>query len=108
MDGESFDRLSVVVHRLREKASRRTALRLLLGGSAVAAGGLLVDSADARKKNKNKNKSVGALAAAVAPTVIAATASAATGSAFPVLETAAAMEVVATVASARADSAVAA
>lgn len=56
MDGDSFDRLSVVVNRLREKASRRDALRLLLGGSAVAAGGLLVESADARKKNKNKNK----------------------------------------------------
>ena len=32
MDGESFDRLSVVVHRLRDKATRRGALGLMLGG----------------------------------------------------------------------------
>ena len=54
MDGESFDRLSVVVHRLRDKATRRGALGLLLGGSVAAASGLLADDADAKKNNKNK------------------------------------------------------
>ncbi len=57
MDGESFDRLSVVVHRLREQASRRTALRLILGGSLAAAGALTAVDGEAKKKNKrNKNR----------------------------------------------------
>lgn len=58
MDGEAFDRLSVAVHRLREQATRRNALRLLAGGAAVAATGLSIDDTNAkrRKKNKNKNK----------------------------------------------------
>ncbi len=55
MDGESFDRLSVVVHRLRSKATRRGALGLLFGGSVAAAGSLLGEDAEARKRNKNKN-----------------------------------------------------
>ena len=41
MDGESFDRLSVVVHRLRDNATRRGALGLVLGGSVAALSGLL-------------------------------------------------------------------
>ncbi len=56
MDGESFDRLSVVVHRLRDQASRRSAFRLLLGGALVGAGALAADDTDAKKKNKNRNK----------------------------------------------------
>ena len=39
MDGSSFDKLSVSVHRLREQASRRNALRLLAGGTAAAVAG---------------------------------------------------------------------
>jgi hypothetical protein len=55
MDGESFDRLSVIVNRLRDRSSRRDALRALLGGSAaVAAAALADDDADARKKNRKK------------------------------------------------------
>lgn len=57
MDGESFDRLSVVVHRLRDRASRRGALGLLLGGSVAAASGLLAHDAGAKNKNKNKKNS---------------------------------------------------
>jgi hypothetical protein len=53
MDGESFDRLSVVVHWLRDKASRRSALGLLLGGSVAAASGILADDAGARNRNQN-------------------------------------------------------
>ena len=57
MDGESFDRLSVVVHRLRDKATRRGALGLVLGGSVAAVSGLLTEDAGAKKHNKNgKNK----------------------------------------------------
>jgi hypothetical protein len=56
MDGESFDRLSVGVHRLRDKATRRGALGLLLGGSLAAAGTLLGEDAAAKKRNKNKNR----------------------------------------------------
>jgi hypothetical protein len=56
MDGESFDRLSVVVHRLRNKATRRGALGLVLGGSLAAIGGLLTDDAGAKKRNKNSKK----------------------------------------------------
>jgi hypothetical protein len=56
MDGESFDRLSVVVHRLRNKATRRGALGLVLGGSLAAVSGLLADGAGAKKRNKNGKK----------------------------------------------------
>ncbi|MCC7025065.1 MAG: hypothetical protein IT338_19695 [Thermomicrobiales bacterium] len=56
MDGEAFDRLSVAVHRLRGQATRRGALRMLLGGSVAAASGLLGHDAEAKKKKKNKNK----------------------------------------------------
>src|SRR5215217_8779025 len=56
MDGESFDRLSVVVHRLRDKATRRGALGLLLGGSVAAVSGTLADDAGAKHKNKKHNK----------------------------------------------------
>ena len=56
MDGESFDRLSVVVHHLREKATRRGALGLLLGGSAAAATGLLANDAAARNRHRHRNK----------------------------------------------------
>jgi hypothetical protein len=55
MDGSSFDKLSVDVHRLREQASRRGALRLLLGGSLILAVPGLVAEAH-NKKHKNKNK----------------------------------------------------
>ena len=57
MDGESFDRLSVVVHRLRDKATRRGALGLVLGGSVAAVSGMLTDDAGAKKRNKNKKNS---------------------------------------------------
>ena len=50
MDGESFDRLSVVVHRLHNKATRRRALGLLLTGSVGAVSGMLADDADARDR----------------------------------------------------------
>ena len=57
MDGESFDRLSVVVHRLRDKATRRGALGLMLGGSIAAVSGLLTEDAGAKKHNKrDRNK----------------------------------------------------
>ncbi|MCA9880377.1 MAG: hypothetical protein KC442_21425 [Thermomicrobiales bacterium] len=54
MDGSSFDRLSVSVHRLRGQATRRNALRLLAGGSAAALASAVVPDADAKKKHKNK------------------------------------------------------
>src|SRR5687768_5243786 len=54
MDGESFDRLSVVVHRLRDRATRRGALRMLAGGAVALASGLLGDEAEARKGHNNK------------------------------------------------------
>lgn len=55
MDGSSFDKLSVTVHRLRGQASRRNALRLLAGGAVAAVGGAIATETDAKKK-KNKNK----------------------------------------------------
>jgi hypothetical protein len=55
MDGESFDRLSVVVHRLRNTATRRRALGLLLSGSVAAVSGMLADDAGARDRNRNNN-----------------------------------------------------
>lgn len=59
MDGESFDRLSVVVHRLGERATRRGVLGLVLGGTLTAAGSLLAEDAGAHKKHKNRRKSNG-------------------------------------------------
>jgi hypothetical protein len=56
MDGKSFDRLSVVVHRLREQATRRGALRLLLGGSLAVAGTLAADEGEARRRKNRKRK----------------------------------------------------
>jgi hypothetical protein len=55
MDGESFDRLSVIVHRLRDKATRRSALGLLLSGSVAAVSGMVADNASARDRNRNNN-----------------------------------------------------
>lgn len=55
MDGESFDRLSVTVDRLRDRSTRRGALGVMLGGLLAASSGLLSD-AEARKKNRNRNK----------------------------------------------------
>jgi hypothetical protein len=55
MDHKSFDRLSVVVDRLRTGATRRDTLRLLLGGSLAAAAAVTAEDAEAkRKKNKKK------------------------------------------------------
>ncbi len=56
MDEKSFDRLSVVVHRLRDKTTRRGALGLLFGGSLAAAGTLLGEDAEAKKGKKNRNR----------------------------------------------------
>jgi len=56
MDGEAFDRMSVRWQKLREQATRRGALRFLVGGSLAAATGLQVDRTEAHKKNKNKYK----------------------------------------------------
>ena len=54
MDGSSFDKLSVSVHRLREQASRRNALRLLFGGAAAAIGGATASDSDAKKKKRKR------------------------------------------------------
>jgi hypothetical protein len=54
MDGESFDRLSVVVHHLQNKATRRSALGLLFGGTLAAGASLLGEEAGARKGSKNR------------------------------------------------------
>ncbi len=56
MDGESFDRLSVVVHRLREKATRRGALGLLFAGSVAAVAGIGANDADAKRGRRKKKK----------------------------------------------------
>jgi hypothetical protein len=56
MDSESFDRLSVGVHRLQRQVSRRGALRLVLGGSAVAVGGVTGDEAEARRGRNRRNR----------------------------------------------------
>ena len=56
MDGSSFDKLSVSVHRLREQASRRNALRLLAGGTAAVVAGAVATETDAKKKNKKYKK----------------------------------------------------
>jgi hypothetical protein len=57
MDGSSFDKLSVSVHRLREQASRRNALRLLLGGAAAVSGILASQpESEAKKKKKKRRK----------------------------------------------------
>ncbi len=55
MDGETFDRLSVGVHRLRERVTRRGALGVLLGGT-LAAVGLSADETDARRRRRKKKK----------------------------------------------------
>lgn len=52
MDGEAFDRLSVQWQRLREQATRRSALQVLLGGSLAAAIGLAGDRSEAKNKNR--------------------------------------------------------
>jgi len=54
MDGESFDRLSVVVHRLSERATRRGIFGLVLGGSLTAAESMRSENAGARHKNKRR------------------------------------------------------
>lgn len=59
MDGESFDRLSVAVHRLRDQATRRGALGLLLGGAVAAVTGLAVEETEARKRRRNKKRRKG-------------------------------------------------
>jgi hypothetical protein len=51
MDGEAFDQLSVQFHRLREQATRRGALGLLMGGVLVATGGLRGNLAGAKYKH---------------------------------------------------------
>lgn len=56
MDGEAFDRLTMAVHRLRDQATRRNALRLLFGGAAVAAVGLPAEDAEARRKKRRRKK----------------------------------------------------
>jgi hypothetical protein len=56
MDDKAFDRLSVMVHRLRDQATRRGALKVLFGGAVAAAGGLLADETDAKKRHKKKHK----------------------------------------------------
>jgi hypothetical protein len=56
MDGERFDRLSVVVHRLGERATRRGVLGLVLGGSLTAADSLLAQNVGAHKQNKRHKK----------------------------------------------------
>jgi len=55
MDGEAFDRLSVRWQRLREQATRRGALKYLLGGSLAVAIGLEADQSEAKNK-KHKHK----------------------------------------------------
>jgi hypothetical protein len=59
MDGESFDRLSVVVHRLRDTATRRGALRLLLGGSAATALLVLEGETEARRRRRRRGRCKG-------------------------------------------------
>ncbi|MFT4040647.1 MAG: hypothetical protein QM692_20875, partial [Thermomicrobiales bacterium] len=54
MDGSSFDQLTVGVHRLREGATRRNALRLLAGSAAAAVGGAIIAPDTDAKKNKKK------------------------------------------------------
>jgi hypothetical protein len=55
MDGETFDRLSVQIQRLRDQATRRGALRVLLGGSLAAVGGFFGKEAAAKNKRR-RNK----------------------------------------------------
>ncbi|MCC6314021.1 MAG: hypothetical protein IT337_08390 [Thermomicrobiales bacterium] len=56
MDDTRFDRLSVVVDKLRTGASRRETLRLLLAGSLAAAAATVEDAEAKKKKHKNRNK----------------------------------------------------
>jgi hypothetical protein len=61
MDEESFDRLSVAVNRLREKATWRGTLGRVLGGSLAAISGQLTEDAGPKKRSgsskntRNKN-----------------------------------------------------
>lgn len=55
MDGDSFDRLSVGVHRLREGVTRRGAMGVLFGG-LLAAVGVNADETDARRRRRKKKK----------------------------------------------------
>lgn len=57
MDPDSFDRLSVVVHRLRERATRRGALGLLVGGAVAAVAAVFGDDAEAKRRGRNRNRS---------------------------------------------------
>ena len=55
MDNEAFDRLTVVVGKLRDRGSRRDAFRLLAGGALAIAALREGGDAEARKR-KNKHK----------------------------------------------------
>ncbi len=55
MDGDSFDQLSVGVHRLREGVTRRGAVGVLFGG-LLAAVGVNADETDARRRRRKKKK----------------------------------------------------
>jgi hypothetical protein len=59
MDDKVFDRLSVVVHRLRDKTTRRSALGLVLGGSIGAVNSILADDVGARNRNRRNRKKNG-------------------------------------------------
>lgn len=56
MDHEAFDRLTVVVGKLRDRASRRDAIRAIAGGALAIAGLREGGEAEARKRKKKKNK----------------------------------------------------
>lgn len=55
MDDRSFDRLARVVSDLRDRTSRRGALKALLGG-ALAVPALAADDAEAEKRKNRKNR----------------------------------------------------
>jgi hypothetical protein len=59
MDHDSFDRLTVAIDRWRDRATRRSTLRLLVGGS-VAAAGLTAADADARRRERDICRGIGA------------------------------------------------
>ncbi|MFN8590286.1 MAG: hypothetical protein U0031_02410 [Thermomicrobiales bacterium] len=59
MDGESFDRLSVAVDRLRQRATRRGALLAVLGGALAGIGAASGDDAEAKKKNRKNCRGYG-------------------------------------------------
>ena len=59
MDGQTFDRLSVVVHRQQETRTRRGALGLVIGGALAATSTLLAHDAGAKHKHqRSKNTGV--------------------------------------------------